>query len=238
MKIYNWKTGEVITENKDCSTIKELVEWCVKKNISLQYADLSDANLQGVILNYINLAYANLSGVNLMNANLKLAILNNVDLSGANLTNTNLSFANLQGANLYYVDLQTANINGTIFNNCKNLDSTNIEDNGLSLSYIKLDFQNSIKILPNEIEGLKQALLDGRVDGSQYEGECACLVGTLANNMGLENYKDLQDKHNFPIKSFSLRERWFMGIKKDDKPENSPIVKITVQWIDEVLKQL
>ena len=63
-----------------------------------------------------------------------------------------------------------------------------------------------------EIPALIAALREGRVDGSQYEGECACLVGTIANARGAY-YRDA-----FPDSSASHpAEQWFTMIKKGDK---------------------
>ena len=85
-----------------------------------------------------------------------------------------------------------------------------------------------------EATSLKQALIDGKVNGSQYEGECACLVGTIAN-IRHEKYTELGN--GLVPNSSRPAERWFMGINKGDTPENNQISKITVEWINE-FKQL
>jgi hypothetical protein len=80
---------------------------------------------------------------------------------------------------------------------------------------------------------LRSALIEGRVEGSTYEGDCACLVGTIAN----ARHADYQQ---IGIKPDSSRaaERWFMGIKKGDTPETNQISKITVEWLDEFTAKL
>lgn len=74
-------------------------------------------------------------------------------------------------------------------------------------------------------------MLEGRVDGSTYEGKCACLVGTIANVRGAKYDALGALKPNFsrPI------ECWFMGIKKGDTPETNVPAKWAAQWIDEWL---
>jgi hypothetical protein len=64
-----------------------------------------------------------------------------------------------------------------------------------------------------EVPGLIAALVEGRVDGSQYEGECACLVGTLANVRGAEYTTAFPD-----FSSSHPAEQWFLMIRKGDKP--------------------
>jgi uncharacterized protein YjbI with pentapeptide repeats len=88
--------------------------------ISLQRADLSDANLSlanlslanlaGADLSDANLAGANLAGADLSDANLAGADLTYTNLSDANFTYTNLSDANLAGANLTHAKLAGANL--------------------------------------------------------------------------------------------------------------------------------
>ena len=61
-----------------------------------------------------------------------------------------------------------------------------------------------------EVPGLIQALREGRVDGSKYEGECCCLVGTLANIRGV-SFQEFNPNSDRPS------ERWFMMIRQGDK---------------------
>ena len=122
------------------------------------------------------------------------------------------SNANLRGADLRGAYLRGANLRGA------------------NLGYFKTDILDILLRAPKEIAGLKQALIDGKVDGSVYEGECACLVGTIANIRGVQ-YDTLANG----IKPNSRRpaEQWFMSIKKGDTPESSSFVKLTVEWIEE-----
>ena len=76
---------------------------------------------------------------------------------------------------------------------------------------------------------MKNALVYGKVDGSTYTGECACLVGTIANIRGCDPQGLLNIKPDMgrPI------ERFFACIKKGDTPETSQMVRIVIGWIDE-----
>jgi uncharacterized protein YjbI with pentapeptide repeats len=79
-----------------------------KPSLSLQGANLLEANLEGGHLERANLAEANLERVNLEEANLIDADLRKANLKEANLVNANLSKANLRGANLKEADLSGA----------------------------------------------------------------------------------------------------------------------------------
>lgn len=80
---------------------------------------------------------------------------------------------------------------------------------------------------------LKQSLLEGKVDGSTYEGDCACLVGTLGKaDSGTEAvcsaipfYK--KGTHN-------AGENWFLNIKKGDTPETNAFSKHVMALIEMV----
>src|SRR5690606_8291282 len=67
---------------------------------------------------------------------------------------------------------------------------------------------------PDEVPGLLAALRDGRVDGSVYTGECACLVGTSANLRGVE----VDELAGIKPDSTRPAERWFMRISRGDTP--------------------
>ena len=118
--------------------------------------------------------------------------------SGAKLSGADLSDADLSGANLSGAVLSGANLSGA-------------DLSGANLRSFKADFWMILTENPNEVSGLISALEDGRVDGSTYEGDCACLVGTIAN---------LRHVHVDTLTRDAQRpaEQWFLMIKKGDKP--------------------
>ena len=85
-----------------------------------------------------------------------------------------------------------------------------------------------------EIPFLRQAIIDGKVDGTFYEGKCACLCGTIANKRGCK-YTELQ---GIIPKASRPAEAFFTNVKKGDTPENSQVAKIVVEWIDELQELL
>ena len=81
-------------------------------NLTIEYANLSGADLSGEYLSGVDLRSANLSNANLSNANLSNANLSNADLSCANLSRADLSDANLSGADLSRADLSGVDLSG------------------------------------------------------------------------------------------------------------------------------
>ena len=161
------------------------VKWARKNDADLRGANLSDADLRGANLSDADLRGANLSGANLSDADLRGA-----NLRGANLRGANLRGANLSGADLSDADLSDANLRGA------------------DLRFIKADFFMILAMGHAEVPHLISALRDGRVDGSTYEGECACLVGTLENGGAT----------GIPHQASSPAEQWFVPIRKGIKP--------------------
>ena len=78
-----------------CPTVLPTNWQCVQNNLVGPYADLTNAQLQGVNLSYANLSYADLSNAYLEGANLSYA-----DLSHVSLMNAYLWRADLTGADL------------------------------------------------------------------------------------------------------------------------------------------
>jgi hypothetical protein len=166
------------------------VKWARKNGADLRGANLSGADLSGADLRDANLRDANLRGANLSGADLRGANLSGADLSGADLRDANLRDANLRGANLSGADLR-----------------------GADLRSFKADMWMTLSYARAEIPAFIQSMLAGRIDGSQYEGECACLVGTLSNIRG-KNFADAFPDHS----SRNPAEQWFLMIRKGDKP--------------------
>lgn len=98
---------------------------------------------------------------------------------------------------------------------------------GANLEAIKTDVWSILDLAPAEAPGLLLALRESRVDGSVYEGECAC-VGTLANVRGChyEAIPGLIPSAPRPA------ERWFLAINPYLSIKH-PVVALTIAWIEE-----
>jgi hypothetical protein len=133
-----------------------------------------------------------------------------------------LNVASLNGASLDGASLDGASLNGA------SLDGASL--NGASLDPIKADVRAVLDGAPLEVAGLLAKLRAGHVDGSVYEGECACLVGTIANLRGCK-----VTALPSPIAPDSSRpaERWFLGIGLGATPDTNPVAAITDDWICE-----
>ena len=192
----------------------------VASDANLSGANLSEANLSGA-----NLSEANLSGANLSGADLSGANLSGANLSGADLIGADLSGANLSGANLSDADLSGANLSGA------DLSGANLSR--ADLDPIRRDFFAVLTAgrANGEVEFLREALCSGKVDGSQYEGACACLVGTLAHarHCRYDAIPGLTPNADRPA------ERFFLAIQRGDTPKNSQFAALAVQWVDEYL---
>ncbi|MBS7811182.1 pentapeptide repeat-containing protein [Roseococcus pinisoli] len=152
---------------------------------------------------------SDLSGSDLRDADLRGADLRDADLSGSDLRD-----ADLRGADLRDADLSGADLRGAYLR-------------GADLSAVRNDMWDVLlKAIP-EVPALQLALREGRVDGSTYTGECACLVGTIANVRGVSvttlGYRDAER----PIEVF------FGAIRKGDTPETNSAAKIADDWITE-----
>ncbi len=99
------------------------------------------------------------------------------------------------------------------------------------LSAIRDDLHEVLSASPAEAPGLLKALQEGRINGTAYEGECACLVGTIANVRGCayNAVPDLRPNASRPA------ERWFLAIMPGNTPDNHPIAAITAEWIEEFI---
>ncbi len=147
---------------------------------------------------------------NLRGADLRGADLYGADLRGADLYGANLRGANLYGANLYGADLRGADLRGA--------DLWQLPKEYINQA--SRDILSIFSYLTKEVKFLKEKLIAGEVDGSQYEGECACLIGTLANGDGGLD-KVCQTIPFYEKGTQNAGEDWFLKIKKGDTPETN-----------------
>jgi hypothetical protein len=163
---------------------------------------------------------------------LKWGIKSDADLSGADLRGAVLRGAVLSGADLRDADLSNANLSGV---DLRDADLRDADLRDADLRSFKADFWMTLTQNKNEVPGLILALREGRVNGSQYEGSCACLVGTIANIKQV-NYAMLDHSSSNPA------EKWFMMINEGDKPGDDSgggfAAKMAVAWAEEFLNKI
>ena len=246
LSIKNRWTGEILFEyEKENNTIKDTVLAAIEARANLTDANLTDANLTDADLTDADLTRANLTDANLTDANLTRANLTRANLTDANLTRANLTRADLTDADLTDANLTRANLTRANLTDADltdaNLTDANLTDADLTdadltdanltradLLRFKSDLWRVLLMNQNEIPGLKKALIEGKIDGTKYEGDCACLKGTIANVKGCTTY-DAGLIRNVSEPS----EQWFLQIKEGQTPENSSVVKKTIEWIEE-----
>ena len=137
---------------------------------------------------------------------LELAVRRHVRLDGARLDGARLNGASFDGARL---------------NGATDINWTPIRD----------DYWAVLSSAPAEVRALRAAIVEGRIDGSTYEGECACLVGTIANVREV-NYQQLGI---LQPNSYRAAERFFLGIKKGDTPATNKQSALALEWTDQWL---
>jgi hypothetical protein len=207
-------TGNVLFET-EAASLKAAVEKAVEAKVSLARAYLAGANLADA-----NLARAYLAGANLADANLADANLADANLAGAYLADANLADANLAGADLARANLAGANLAGA-----KNLTEA-------QLIAFRDDLWAVLSAAPREAAAVRDALLAGKVNGSVYEGDCACLVGTIAN----ARHCAVGDLGMLKPNSSRLAEVWFMPIRPGDT--SSIFATLATKWVNEWLENV
>ena len=117
------------------------------------------------------------------------------------------------------------------------LRAADLRDANLSaanLSVIRDDVWAVLSSNPSEVKTLLATLEAGKVDGSTYDGACACLSGTLANSCRFSGHEFDASCRN----SSRPAERFFLNIRIGDKPENSQSAKIAHGWIKDWLNRM
>jgi hypothetical protein len=235
MLIKRWDTGAVIYTS-DATEIAYALAEAARAGVDLYRANLDRANLYRAILDGARLDGARLDGARLVGArligasldraNLYRAILDGARLDGASLIGANLDRASLDRASLIEANLIGASLDRAILIEA-NLIGASLDR--ASLDGIRADVWAILSAAPAEVPALLDALKSGRFDGSHYEGECACLVGTIANARHVDHDKipGLSPDSSRPA------ERWALAIRRGHTPSTNPIAAITVKWIEE-----
>lgn len=102
-----------------------------------------------------------------------------------------------------------------------------------SLASMRADYFEVLSRAIPEIPKLREAIIEGRVEGSTYQGPCACLVGTIANARMVHycNLEGIMPDAGRPA------ERFFWAIGEGDTPENSEYSRLALRWLDEFVAE-
>ncbi|HEY5234716.1 MAG TPA: pentapeptide repeat-containing protein, partial [Rhabdochlamydiaceae bacterium] len=157
-------------------------------------------------------------------ADLRFADLRFADLRFADLTSANLTSANLTSADLRSADLTSANLR---FADLKNLPQDYINQCSRDILFI-------LEHTKNEIPYLREKLIKGEVDGTQYEGDCACLIGSLGKaDGGTDKICSTIPFYEKGLHNYG--EQWFWQIKKGDTPKNNEFAAHALKLIEMVI---
>jgi hypothetical protein len=111
------------------------------------------------------------------------------------------------------------------------------------LAAVKEDFLSVVSKLPGEVPYLRLAVIEGRIDGSVYYGECACLKGTLARKAVGFTFKLPAGRWSYIQFALGIRcgiaeslaEQFFYHIGEGDTPATNPYSAVVLDWLDEFL---
>ena len=164
------------------------------------------------------------NSANLRYANLRSADLSYADLSSANLSSANLRYANLSSADLRYADLRYANLSYA-----KNIPEYYTEMCSQNILYV-------LNYLKPEVPKLRELLIQGEVEGSDYVGDSSCLIGSLCSLKGVKHTSISNYIPFYENGTHNLGEAWFLGISKGDKPEDNYFSRQAVELCDSVIE--
>jgi Pentapeptide repeats (8 copies) len=119
---------------------------------------------------------------------------------------------NLSGADLSWANLRDADLRNAI--NWQNTEWAREAKQQLRyvLGYCRPE-------TPSLIEKIKS----GGIDGTQYKGECCCLIGSLGDDLAVSKIPDyVKGLHNHS-------EQLFWQIRKGDTPETSEFSKLALE---------
>jgi hypothetical protein len=128
----------------------------------------------------------------------------------------------------------------------KNKRDANLRDAdlyGADLAKLPTDYINQcsrdmlfiFQCLKPELAEFRKKLIAGEIDGTQYEGDCACLIGTMGKLDGGIS-KVCKTISFYEKGTHNGGEAWFLNIHKNDTPENNEFSKHALLLVDQVLK--
>jgi uncharacterized protein YjbI with pentapeptide repeats len=219
------KDGDAIYVSYPSETLEGAIAEATELGLALHNADFA-----GQDFGDIDLEEANLSGSSFRGSTLTDAMLCGCDLTSADFSEARIS-GTFIGCDFRGADFSGATFGAAMFENCRLDDGIRAAD----LSLIRADLMDVLVAGGADVPGLREALVQGRIRGNLYRGECCCLMGTLANLRGVDVKDDDIDMPTRRRDADSPAESWFYGIRKGDTPENNVLASLALEWIDRYL---
>lgn len=105
-----------------------------------------------------------------------------------------------------------------------------------NLEAVKRDLWQVLQIAPSEAKSVRQAIMQGDVDGGFYIGECCCIKGIIAKSLGVP-VKSLDQSYGIGLNRRSYMENFLFNIMEGDTPETNSYSRAILQWCDEFIAE-
>jgi uncharacterized protein YjbI with pentapeptide repeats len=245
--------GKILFEyEKENNTIKETVVEFLKENAGkiIREANLSDMDLSGVSFDNSRFYNSRFDNSRFDNSSFDNSRFDNSRFDNSSFDNSRFYNSRFDNSGFYNSRFDNSRFYNSRFDNSRfdnssfdnsRFDNSSFDNSSFdsvsaesalktgALESVKNDFFGRMLRQKNEVPFLKQAIIDGKINGSQYEGDCCCFVGTIAKAAHC-NYKELP---KLKPDSDSPTEKWFMALRPGYTPANNSVAKITFDWIEE-----
>lgn len=107
------------------------------------------------------------------------------------------------------------------------------------LDRVKKDLFEILEKAPWEAYAVRQAIKQGKIDGTRYGGECCCIKGIIANNSGLGATDDFVTAYGITLDGYGYSpvENYVRDIYPGMNPGNNEKCRQLLTWLDEFIAQ-
>jgi hypothetical protein len=105
-----------------------------------------------------------------------------------------------------------------------------------NLEAVKKDLWQVLQIAPSEANSVRQAIINGDLDGGFYIGECCCIKGIIAKSLGIP-VKKLDQSLGISLNHRSYLENFLFNIMEGDTPETNAYSRAILEWCNEFIAE-
>jgi hypothetical protein len=112
-----------------------------------------------------------------------------------------------------------------------------------NLDEVKADFFGILDKAPWEAYAVRQAVFEGQISGNQYSGDCCCIKGIIAKDLGLPL---TEGRMSIFTQTYGIRlgvnssplEQYIIVIRPGHTPENNETCRQLLTWLNEYIAGL